>query len=241
MRARSCLALLLLAMPVALDAQRIPMPRIRDRGPATPAPLPPTARPIAREMSYIRMPFSVESYPLISHFTSPALRSSWTAGGAGTRVDLRLAPAVSLTLDMTSSFVGGPMTTQTVELGTRLRPPQSDSRWYPFLDVRAGYLNSYDRQLRPYDFVDPAFTATYSRMNHGLGGVVGTGVEYNLHPRWTITTSASYLRARLSPLYQDDRPSDYRYGLSAVRYTLGVRYNPGRWTMPPNLPQQITQ
>jgi hypothetical protein len=240
MRARSILVVALLAVPLAAEAQRVPVPRIRDRGPARPAPMPPVPRPIAREMVYVRLPYSVESYPLVSYFNAPGL-NSWTAGGAGTRVDYRLGRRVSLTLDLTSSFVGGPAVTQTAEIGTRIRPEPSDRKWHPFLDLRAGYLNVHDRATRPYDFVDPSSASSYSRMNHGLGAVAGTGVEYSLTRSMSLTTAGSVFRTTLAPLYGSERPISGRYTMTAIRYSVGLRYNPGRWSMPPNLPNRVTQ
>jgi hypothetical protein len=247
MRVRALVATALLVLPAAAEAQ-LRIPRIRDRGPARPVPLPPTARPIAREMVYVRLPYSVESYPLISYFSAPGMGmgvsnvSSWTAGGAGTRLDYRLSRIASLTLDMTSTFIGGPAVTQTVELGTRLRPAPSESKWYPFVDLRLGYLNTFERETRPYDYVDPSSASSFSRMNHGIGAVAGTGVEYALHPRVTLTTAGTYMRTRVSPVLSDpSRPITGRHTMSVMRYSLGLRFNPGRWTMPANLPQQITR
>ena len=243
MRIRVLTALALLLVPgLSAEAQRLPLskPRIGAGGPARPAPLPPTANPIAREMVYVRLPFTAESYPLISYINAPGLGSSWTTGGAGTRLDLRLTRIVSLTLDMTTSFIGGPAVTSTVELGTRVRPQFEDARkWYPFVDLRAGYLNLSERLSRPYDYVDPTTATAFSQMSHGLGYVAGTGLEYALHPKWTITTTGSALRTRLSPVYSD-RPVGPAT-LTAMRYSIGVRYNPGRWQMPANLPHAIAR
>lgn len=244
MRTRSMFAIALLVLPAALEAQRIPTPRIRDRGPVRPAPLPPTARPIAREMVYVRLPFTAESYPLIGYYNAPGLGSrldNFTVGGTGQRLDLRLTPQVSLTLDLTQSFIGGPAVTQTAELGTRLRPEVRDERkWYPFFDLRAGVLLVSERESRPFDYVDPATTSSFSRSSYGFGGIAGTGVEYALTPRFTLTTTGSLMRTNLSPLFSDQRQVE-PVTMTAVRYSIGFRYNPGRWTMPPNLPQRITQ
>lgn len=237
MRSRSILAIALVVLPGALDAQRIPTPRIRDRGPARPAPLPPTARPIAREMVYMRLPFTVESYPLISYFSSAGQSSrvdNFSVGGVGERLDLRLTPHVSLTLDLTQSFIGGPAVTQTAELGTRLRPEaRGERKWYPFLDVRAGFLLVSERESRPFDYVDPSTTSSFAKSRYGFGGGAGTGIEYAVSSRFTLTTTGSLMRATLTPLFSDRRPVD-RVTMTAIRYSIGFRYNPGRWTMPAN-------
>src|SRR4051812_46933558 len=64
MRIRGLVAIALLLLPAGLSAQRNGrLPRIFGRGPAQPAPLPPQAVPIARELSYRRSHMSFESYP----------------------------------------------------------------------------------------------------------------------------------------------------------------------------------
>lgn len=244
MRARALFALVLLTLPALAEAQRIPMPRIRDRGPANPAPLPPTAGPIARDQQYVRLPYTTESYPFIGYFNGPTLGGrlgQFTTGGFGERLDLRLTRTLSLTLDMTASFLGGPAVTQTAELGVRVRPEIRDARkWYPFFDARGGFMHVAERNFRPYDYIDPAAGSGFYQSVGGFGGVAGTGVEYALHPRFTLTTTASVMRASLAPLASTSR--DFGRGvMTAARYSVGIRYNPGRWTMPANLPQQVTQ
>lgn len=246
MRVRSLLAIALLVLPTlpsVADAQRLPrVPRIMDRGPTRPAPLPPQARPLAREMYYARLPYTIESYPFVSYFSAPGLGSrlgSFTSGGFGERLDLKVARTVSLTLDLTQSFIGGPAVTQTLELGTRIRPAHdAERKWYPFFDLRGGLMLMSEREARPYDYVSG--TSSYMQLTHGFGGVAGTGIEYALHPRFTLTTAGSIFQTTMSPLFSDSRQLD-RQSLTAVRYSIGLRYNPGRWTMPPNLPQQISQ
>src|SRR5204863_954391 len=100
---------------------------IMRRGPGRPADLPPQPEPIAREIAYRRWRLSVESYPMVSRVESPGLSGvralpAWTTFGTGTRAEYLLMRNVSATLDMTSSFLGGPAITNTVELGTRLHP-----------------------------------------------------------------------------------------------------------------------
>ena len=240
MRARSLLAIAMLVVPALADAQRIPTPRVRDRGPARPAPLPPTAGPIARETQYVRLPYTVESYPLISYFRAPGFGSSnFANGGAGERLDLRVSGTVSLTLDLTQSFIGGPVHAHTAELGVRLRPQTaSERKSYPFLDARGGFVYVAERELRPYDYVDRS--GGYYQAARGVGGVAAAGVEFALHPRFTLTTAGSVLHANVAPITSGSRQLD-RSALTALRYSIGLRYNPGRWVMPANLPQRITQ
>lgn len=243
MRARALLAIVVLALPVAAEAQRLPMPRIRDRGPATPAPLPPAARPVAHDRQYARFNYTVESYPMISWFDAPALGGQYdgfTTGGVGERLDFRLHERLSLTLDLTQSFLGGPAVAQTAELGVRVRPEHSgDRKWYPFLDARGGFLYLAERRVRAYDYVDP-MSGSYYDAAHGFGGVAGAGVEYAVHPMLTLTTGASILRANVRPLGSGERNLQ-RGSVTAMRYSIGVRFNPGRWIAPGSLPQRITQ
>jgi len=244
MRARALLAFVVLALPAAADAQRLPMPRIRDRGPAAPAPLPPAARPVAHDRQYVRFAYTVESYPMVSWIDAPALgggHDGFTTGGLGERLDLRLDERLSLTFDLTQSFLGGPAVTQTAELGVRLRPPHSgDRKWYPFLDARGGVLYLVELGVRSYDYVDPIVPVSYYDAALGFGGVAGTGVEYAVHPMLTLTTGASVFRASVQPLTSSGRTLDGGR-VTALRYSIGVRFNPGRWSAPASLPQRSSQ
>ena len=243
MRVRSLLAVTLLALPVAAEAQRLPrLPQILDRGPARPAPLPPTAGTIARDQQYVRLPYTVESYPLVSYFSAPGFEGSlqsFVNGGLGERLDLRLSRNLSLTMDLTQSFIGGPAVSQTAELGVRVRPEsQIAQRWYPYFDVRGGFVYVSEREARPYDYVNPTGSG-YFQAAGGFGGIAATGIEYALHPRATLTTGASVMRANLAPISSGATQLD-RSVLTAVRYSIGVRFNPGYWA-PANLPQRTVQ
>lgn len=242
MRVRSLLAVALLLLPVAAEAQRLPrVPRIMDRGPARPAPLPPTAGPIAYERQYIRRPYTVESYPLVSYFNAPGFDGglrSFVTGGVGERLDFRMTRTLSFTLDFTQSFLGSPAMAQTAELGVRIRPESRiERRWYPYFDVRGGFVYVAEREMRPYDYVSGV--GGYAQAAGGLGGIAASGIEYALHPMATLTTGVSLLRANLSPLTSGSRQLD-RSTLTAVRYSIGVRFNPGYWA-PANLPQRSTR
>lgn len=236
MRIRAVVAMVLLLLPAVTDAQRIRLPRM-GRGPARPAPLPPQIPTVARELAYRRLPLAVESYPLISHFESSGFAaggaaSSWTSGGMGTRADYRVTRHLSATLDMTSSFLGGPALTQTVEAGTRLRPERSERRVYPFLDVRVGYVHAYDTYFRPIAFIDDSPSAPYgpgARYSQGVGAVGGVGLEYALTRTLSLTTAASVMRTRMTAYgYRGVRPANDRFSMTAYRYIAGLRYNPVR-------------
>ncbi|MEX2179282.1 MAG: hypothetical protein WD801_11260 [Gemmatimonadaceae bacterium] len=232
---RSVVATALLLLPAVSSAQRVPIPN--GRGPARPAPLPPQPPAVARELSYVRLPVSVESYPMVSRFETIGFSengiTSWTSFGMGTRADLRVTRLVSATLDMTSSVFGGPAQTQTVEIGTRLRPERNERRLYPFADVRMGYVHSYDGYFRPYDLADPYVgmsAGVGSRYSQGVGVVGGVGMEYALTRTLSLTASASTMRARMTTYrFTGAQPSSDRYRLTSYRYIAGLRFNPVRY------------
>lgn len=233
MRARLVSAVALVAMPLlAASAQRLPMPR--RPAPARPAELPPQPGPIARELAYKRLPFSTETYPLISHHSQGF--SSWLVGGVGERIDYRIGPRLSATLDATQSFLGSPLRTQTLELGMRLRPDRDARRLYPFADVRIGYMEAFQNQFRAYDVGDPfgaGAPGPGSRFSRGFGGLGGAGVEYALSRMFSLTTSASIMRTRMSSRAFLSNTEDARYWMTTYRYTLGLRFNPVRAVHPP--------
>lgn len=238
MRTRIIVAAAIVFLPAVSSAQRIPVPLPGKRGPGRPAELPPQPAPIERQMAYRRWRLSVESYPLVSYIQSPGLASggpltSWTSFGMGTRADYLLTRNISATLDLTSSFLGGPAITNTVEIGTRVHPEWAEHRLYPFADFRVGYISAYDRGLSSYGdfFTYPTPTNAYAvRYSQGYGGIAGVGMEYSLTARWTITTEGSVLRSQMTA--EEFTPSQSvrpHFALTSFRYTLGIRYNPLRF------------
>ena len=239
MRIRAVVAasVVLLPLPAAATAQRLPIPLIGRRAPR-PAELPPQPGAIAREVEYRRWRLSTETYPLVSYVQAPGLSgakalSSWATFGAGTRADYLLTRNFSATLDLTSSFLGGPAITNTAELGTRVHPEWAEHKLYPFVDLRVAYITTYDRGLSAYD--DPfylnvptpnGYVVRYAR---GFGVVGGGGLEYALTPRWSLTSALSVLDTRLAPRDFTTTgvvPSGIQ--MTSVRFTAGVRYNPVR-------------
>jgi hypothetical protein len=151
----------------------------------------------------------------------------------GTRANYLLNRHVSATLDLTSSFLGGPAITNTAEVGARIHPEWAEHRLYPFMDLRVGYITTYDRRLGSYDDPYPYTTLPGSaavRYSSGFGGVAGAGVEYSLTARWTFTTEASLLRSQMNAegfdVNQTSVPGSFP--LTSLRYTIGLRYNPLR-------------
>ncbi len=249
MRTRALVAFVLLLLPALGEAQ-LRVPRIGRRpGPTRGEPNPPMPPSIARELSYKRLNYSVESYPMVAHFDtwgylSPGAPYDWTSGGAGTRVDYRVSHNFSATLDMTSSFIGGPMISNTVEIGTRARAPYGERRLYPFVDLRLGYVLALESDVRPYDVVDP-FSPSQpvgrsGRYSQGLGGIAGTGVEYMLTRSISLVTSASVIQARMRQhSFRGTQVGPSSYLMNSYRYMVGLRFNPVR-TIPRILGQQAT-
>jgi hypothetical protein len=240
MRIRDIVAtstLLLPSIPAAALAQRLPVPVIGRRAPR-PAELPPQPATIEREVQYRRWRLSEETYPLVSYVQAPGLSgtkevSSWASAGMGQRADYLVTRNVSATLDLTSSFVGGPAITNTAEMGTRIHPEWAEHRLYPFIDLRAAYITTYARGLSGYD--DPfylngplpnGYVVRYSR---GFGVIGGGGAEYALTQRWSLTTAASVLSTRLTARdFVTTGPLPSGIQMTAVRFSFGVRYNPIR-------------
>lgn len=228
---------LLLAVPATAFAQRLPVPVIGRRAPR-PAELPPQPAPIARDLEYRRWRLSVESYPLVSFTQAPGLSgvkamTSWATFGMGTRADYLLTRNVSATVDLTSSFIGGPAITNTAEVGTRIHPEWAEHKLYPFADLRLAYITTYDRGLSGYD--DPFYTSVpmpngyVVRYASGFGVIGGGGAEYALTPRWSLTSAISVLETHLVPRdFSTSGVVPSGIQMTAVRFTFGARYNPIR-------------
>jgi hypothetical protein len=236
MRIRVVAAAVALLLPAGLSAQvPLPMPGRRPH-PATPQPMPPEAGPIARELSYTRLRVSVESYPLVSFVQSAGFASggssTWAALGAGTRAEYRVTRFMSATLDLTSSFLGGPVDVNTAELGARFGRVRTERRLEPFADLRVGYAAASSRELGSY-LNDPVgypipHGAYGSRYSSGWGGVAGVGAEYGLTRSLSLTTELLATHSRMSAHDVLSTTAQPDYGITSVRYVLGIRYNPVR-------------
>jgi hypothetical protein len=238
-RRGAILAAMALQLPAELSALWLPFPR--RRGPTRPAPLPPQVEPVARNLAYKRMRLSVESYPLVSFIRAPELNGpgsgGWTSFGTGTHADYRLTRRTSLTLDLTSSFAGGLVDVHTAELGTRLRPELTDRRLYPFVDLRVGYVLSsrgfYDPISEDFGFPTSPSGSAF-RYSEGFGAVAGAGAEYTLTRKISVTAAAAVMRSFLTVKdLVGSGPNERSYDMTLYRYTLGIRYNPGRWVRVP--------
>ena len=231
----------LVLLPAIADAQRMRLP---GRGrPGGPTALPPQAPVVAREQKFVRLPISMESYQIISYFDSPGITagapfSTWTSLGLGTRFDYRVARRLSATLDVTSSFLGGPVATQTAELGMRLRRERSEHRFYPFLDLRGGYLYAMNARARPLDFAPGSDAQTFGfagGYNDGFGAMGGAGLEIALTNTLSITTLASAVRANMTAHDFENRnpAAATHFPMTAYRYAFGIRWNPVRYFAQP--------
>lgn len=239
MRIRAAVAVALILVPAIASeasAQRLRLPGRGRIG--RPAELPPQAPTVAREMRVVHLPMSMETYQIINFVNSPGMTagspiSSWTSLGLGTRFDYRVARHLSATLDITSSFMGGPAATNTAELGMRLRKDRGDSRFYPYLDLRGGYLFAVNSQARMLDFVPGSDAQTFGfagGYNDGFGGIAGVGTEIALTRTISITTMASGVRAQLTAHdFRSSNPSAVtHYPMTMFRYSVGLRWNPVR-------------
>jgi hypothetical protein len=125
---RALLALSLVLLPAAAEAQQRPRIRLGGQPPRTAGALPdgPAARPVSQALRYQRLRISVEGYPMVSRISVPSFAGvpgeTFTTGGSGTRFEYRFHTTAAATLDITSSFIGGPVFNQTAELGLRLGP-----------------------------------------------------------------------------------------------------------------------
>lgn len=241
MRIRSLAVAIVLLSPAALGAQRRlpPLPG-QHRGPETPEPkVPPESGPIARQLQYTRLNISVASYPVLSFVQSSGLASggtsAWAAAGTGAQVAYRFTRLAAGTLDLTTSFLGGPVDLQTVELGVRLGHPLTERRLEPFADVRGGYVAASSGQFGSNidDVGYPLSHGAYgSRYSTGWEGVAGAGVEYAFTRQLSVSSEVLGTHAQmsahdiLSPVARPD------YGITSVRWVIGLRYNPVRMVTP---------
>ncbi len=240
MRIRVAVVVAALLLPAGVSAQVLPLPLPGRRPhPGAPQPMPPEAGPIARELHYTRLRISVESYPLLSFVQSSGFAnggsSTWASLGAGTRAEYRLTHFMSATLDLTSSMLGGPVDLNTAELGTRFGRPRTERRLEPFADLRVGYASATSPELGSYmnDPIGyPIPHGSYgSRYSSGWGGVAGIGAEYGLTRTFSLTSELLATHSRMSAHDVLSTVAQPDYGITSVRYVLGIKYNPVRLVM----------
>lgn len=225
MRVSAIVVVSLAALPLCLEAQEFPT-RTRRPRPSIPAELPPQAPVVGKHLAYKRVRTSIESYPLFSVVHAPLLqgtdgRSFWTTIGAGSHIGYRVSHLLQGTLDITASEWGGPVRTETAELGARIMPDRYESRTRPFADVRVGYMRATGHGFARDDGFGGPSSLPFA--SYGFGGIVGAGVHHDLSASFSLLTSASLMRGQLS---SDGPVAESRsVPLTSFRLSVGLRYN----------------
>ncbi len=158
----------------------------------------------------------------------------YTTFGAGSRGAYRFNDHILASVDLTHSVLGGPTTTETMEVGALYRPIVEYQRLQPFVDVRGAYMHLYNtfipatEALNNPDGVNTTGLGV-SQLSHGFGGVAGTGVDISLTSNFSLTTELSAVRSRLT-MYQSSSatafPVGTPYSTTSYRLMLGIQYNP---------------
>lgn len=232
MQIRTLAILAVFAVPGVVAAQRVPPPRLGGRGPTGPTQLPPQIAPVARAVAIQRSHVSIETYPMVSYIDAPGYApgalSHWTTFGGGSRIDYRVRRNLSATMDITSSFLGGPAYVQTAELGARVSPMRNERRVYPFFDVRAAYMNAFRANSATY--MDPYGYSLYYNADYsqGYGGVAGAGAEYALSRSFSLVSATSVLRSAMHTYSAQNAFTRSHYTLTSYRVIVALRYNPVR-------------
>src|SRR5690349_13242475 len=104
---RAVVAIVSLAIPAVLSAQRLPVPTL-DRRAGTDRLPPPQPAAVADDIANRRWHTSVQSDPVVRYIQAPGFNTlsggpGWTTLGVGTRADYLLNRNVSTTLDLASS------------------------------------------------------------------------------------------------------------------------------------------
>lgn len=238
MRVRALVAVGLLLLPAVAESQLRPRGRIAGQPPKPAGVLPdgPQARPVSQAMRYQRLNVAVEGYPLISRVTIPSFAGvpgeTFATGGSGTRFEYRFARLAAGTLDVTQSFLGGPIYNSSAELGFRFGPNRFSRNIVPFVDARAGYFYSEPKQQFGDFAANPQLNiGSVMHYSHGPAAIGGAGVEFAVTRRFSVTTAASYVRARMQAS-QRLGTDEYRYTMTSTRFIASLRYN-GVRAMPP--------
>lgn len=222
----------LLVLPAVVPAQILRVPR---RGvQPEPAPLPPAAGPVARDLALKRSRWSGSAYALFSAIDAPngaGGMSRYALFGNGTHGDYRVTDHWNTTFDITASYIGG--SSQTAELGTRYSPLDWNSKARPFFDARAGYMRLSDSYVPSYT---ERLTADGARFSSGFGGILGTGVEYSISSNFSLMTEILAVRNRMSVTNlsaTSEMPFGSRYTMTSYRLAVGLTYNPLRTASQP--------
>src|SRR5258708_25544540 len=239
MRVRALGLFVVLLLPASLNAQRIPirLPWIGRR--PTPGRYTPQAPVIAREMRYRASRLSSESSSLFTfnqtdRYVSDRGASIASTQGVGEHVDWRFKPTLSLTCDFTSSLFGAPYIQNTFDFGGRFRPLRGpDYKLRPYVDLRASMAWSLASFAQPFDPSSPIAGPTIAggrTTSHGVGALFGAGFETSLTRSLSLATGLGLSRYRMYAVQvgQQRLGSEWNYRTTAVRMTLGLKYNRGR-------------
>lgn len=230
MRTRLLSLVVLLALPAALSAQILRSPR-RPTTPA-PVPLPPTGGAVAKQLELHRSRWSTEAYSLFSNIRMPAGPStaSYATLGGGTHAGYRISDRFTGTADATTSQFGSPITSSTIEVGSRFMPMPFDVDIRPFVDVRASYMWLEDNFGIP-NGQSAAGDYQVSRFGHGMGGIAGGGFEYSLTNSFALSTEVAAVRGRMTTYNTSNSagiPVGNGYWMTQYRLTVGLKYSATR-------------
>ncbi len=239
MRSRLALALVALSLPAAeLSAQRRPVvPPQTSRRPR-PAEKPPQAPgiPDARLYSRYKMSrFSVESYPMLTYlqttgYVNDGFQANWLMLGDGTHIGFRISPSLGMTADMTSAVMGGPFSLGAADVGLRFKPWPSN-RFVPIIDARTSWAytvgNHHGANAVP--LVLPTLSMFGISTGSGRGSMIGVGMETTVRRKLVLSTTLSATHYRMTSRNFSGGFAETRYTADALRFAVGLRYNPGRW------------
>ena len=232
-------SLTLPALPSASNAQGFRLPRIGRRSEPPPAPLPKEMPEVSRSLAYKRLRWSADGYSLLSSVRIPLGGigvSSYSTLGTGTHAAYALTDHFSATVDASASFIGSPVETQTIELGSRYSPMTWEHSVRPFFDLRGGFMRLTDNYALPPGTAiaggglttDPQLEYFYSR---GFGGVAGVGTEFTLTRSLALSTEISTMRNRMTTYQRGGSggiPQAQGFWMTNYRFAFGFKYSPVR-------------
>ena len=240
MRIRTAMVAAMLLLPTVASAQ-LRAPGIDPREPGRQMPTGRQPEAIARSLAFVRSRYSVEVYPFINRVHASGLADGsptarWTSAGTGTRLDWRHTDYLSWTMDLTASYLGGQATTETAEIGMRLRPANWNERLRPFADLRVGFEHT-SQSLTNQDlgFGAASIRSSAMRYGRGFGAVAGAGAEYHLTNTLGLTTALSVMRSSMTAYDftgMSAPTSESSYRLTSYRLAVGLRYNRVRYLSP---------
>jgi hypothetical protein len=232
-------SLTLPAVPSALTAQRIRLPRIGRRTEPPAAPLPKEMPEVSRSLAYRRLRWSADGYSLLSSVRIPLAGvsiTSYNTLGTGTHAAYALTDHSTATVDASASFLGSPLEMETIEVGSRYSPMTWEHSVRPFFDLRGGFMRLTDNYAAPPGTLvgggglttDPQLEYFYGR---GFGGVMGVGTEFTLTRSFALSTEISTMRNRMTTYQRGTGgglPQAQGFWMTNYRFAFGLKYSPVR-------------